>query len=442
MEPNTTAKQTQIQYSPNSEHQRRFHASPAFERALIAGYGSGKTLAGCAEMLRLSIENRGCDAMVISPNFPMAKKTVIPALKRLFQKSGIKFSYNSTDKLFEVEWGSRIWIATADTPDSLKGTNLSHAWMDEPFIMAEQVYFEVLGRIREPRAKRLALLLTGTPEGMNWGYEQFVEQTKPNREIIWGSTTDNPALPQMYVDNLKSRYDARLQAMYMEGKFIDFGSNVIKPEWFCRYDEAPPHIVWNFAVDTAYGKKNSDNSVILCYGINIGNDGAAHSLYISNVSVVNLPFPDFCRNLAVFVMENGYTPESLVIVEPKASGISVVQTLKQATSLNIIEDKPPTESKVQRMTAHTAKIEAGRVYLRDGAPFVRNFLHECAAFPGRMQDDQVDCLAMALRQMDVRAPIMWAFPSARHSARYSHRRRDREMLEGFVSNTDTSNFLL
>ncbi len=247
-----------IAYAPNSAHQRRFHASTAFERALITGYGGGKTIAGAAETLKLSIINRGCDSMVISPNFPMAKKTVIPTIKALLDASNIKYDFNISDKLFSLEWGSRIWIGTGDAPDSLKGTNLSHVWLDEPFIMQEQVYYEALGRIREPKAKRLALYLTGTPEGMNWGYEHFVLNTKENREIIWGKTTDNPALPKEYIENLQNRYDSRLQLMYMSGQFIDFGASVIKPEWFGRYDEAPSHIVWNFVIDSAYGKKNSD----------------------------------------------------------------------------------------------------------------------------------------------------------------------------------------
>ncbi len=403
-----------IAYSPNSDHQRRFHASPVFERALITGYGGGKTIAGAAETLRLSIVNRGCDAMVISPNFPMAKKTVIPTIKSLLDRSNIKYDFNISDKLFSLEWGSRIWIGTGDAPDSLKGTNLSHVWMDEPFIMQEQVYYEALGRIREPKATRLALFLTGTPEGMNWGYEHFVLNSKPNREIIWGKTTDNPALPQEYIENLQSRYDSRLQMMYMSGQFIDFGASVIKPEWFARYDEAPP-LVWNFVIDSAYGKKNSDNSVILCYGVHIPAEShTAHSLYIRDVSVANLPFPDFCRHLTDFVQEHDYTPESRIIVEPKATGVSLVQQLRETTSLNIMEDVPPTESKVQRMTAHTAKIEAGRVYLKNDAPFVRNFLHECSAFPSRLHDDQVDCLAMALRQMDIRPTVWGVLPTKRN----------------------------
>lgn len=428
-------KQTRtIAYLPNSDHQRRFHASKAFERALITGYGGGKTIAGAAEMLKLSIVNRGCDSMVISPNFPMAKKTVIPTIKALLDASGIKYDHNITDKCFSLEWGSKIWIATGDAPDSLKGTNLSHVWIDEPFIMQEQVYYEALGRIREPRAAKLALFLTGTPEGMNWGYEQFILNSKPNREIIWGATTDNPALPKEYIENLQSRYDSRLQLMYMSGQFIDFGASVIKPEWFARYDEAPP-LVWNFVIDSAYGKKNSDNSVILCYGINYGaNEIDAHSLYIRDVSVVNLPFPDFCRHLVEFVHDHDYTPESRIIVEPKATGVSLVQQLRETTSLNIMEDVPPTESKVQRMTAHTAKIEAGKVYLKNDAPFVRNFLHECAAFPSRLHDDQVDCLAMALRQMDLR-PLVWTLPTPRNLRRGNSPYGKNDSMKGYMLGT-------
>lgn len=398
----------QLNYQPNSEHQRRFHASEAFERLLLGGYGSGKTMCGAAEFIRLSIVNAGCDSMAISPSYQMAKKTILPTVKRLLDESNMQYEYNINDKLLVTEWGSKMWMSSADNPDALKGSNLSHVWLDEPFVMSEAAYFEVLGRIREPRAKRLALCLTGTPEqGLsNWGYREFFERKKENCEIIFGATSANPALPKQYIETLQNRYDSRLQAMYMEGKFIDLGATVVRPEWFAYYEEAPPNLVWNFVVDSAYGKKDSDNSVILCYGINPN----ARSLYIQNISVVNLPFPEFCRHLVEFVRENDYSPESRIIIEPKATGISLVQSLRESTNLNIIEDEPPRETKVQRMTAHTAKLEAGRVYLRHGAAFVRNFLQECAAFPSRVNDDQVDTLSMALRQLDLYTPQEWYFP--------------------------------
>ena len=101
-------------------------------------------------------------------------------------------------------------------------------------------------------------------------------------------------------------------------------------------------------------------------------------------------------------MANGYTNQSRIYVEPKASGKSIVQQMKRNTGLNIIEDKPPTQDKISRVNSVSAIIEAGRVCLMDGR-YVTDLLEECAAFPNAAHDDRVDTLVMALDKYTNRA---------------------------------------
>ena len=341
--------------------------------------------------------NPGTGSMMVSPTYPMAKKTLLPTFQQLLEDSKLHYTLNQTDRLFKLtDFNSHVWVVSGDNPESLKGPNLSAVYVDEPFIQNRDVYIQVLGRIRDPKAKRLSLILTGTPEGLGWGYEEFIENQKDDREVIIGKTMDNPALPPTYIKSLEDRYDTRLRKMYLEGIFIDLAGNIINIEWFQYFnpEEMPKDCQWDFTIDTAYGKKNSDFSVALCYTVH------NKKMYIKNISRVNLSFPAFVQHLENFVEENG-DYRSRIIIEPKATGISVVQELKDKTSLNVIEDRPPVESKIARATAVTAKIEAGRVLLLRGAPWLRNFLFECSQFggSGRGHDDQVDCLVMALSRM-------------------------------------------
>ena len=48
------------------------------------------------------------------------------------------------------------------------------------------------------------------------------------------------------------------------------------------------------------------------------------------------------------------------------------------------------------MAAQTAKIEAGRVYLPEDAPWLGEFLSELLAFPNGQHDDQVDSVSQFL----------------------------------------------
>ena len=55
-----------------------------------------------------------------------------------------------------------------------------------------------------------------------------------------------------------------------------------------------------------------------------------------------------------------------------------------------------TPDKVMRMSAQTAKIEAGRVYLPVRAPWLADFEAEVLAFPSGKHDDQVDSMSQFL----------------------------------------------
>jgi predicted phage terminase large subunit-like protein len=60
----------------------------------------------------------------------------------------------------------------------------------------------------------------------------------------------------------------------------------------------------------------------------------------------------------------------------------------------------PEGGKVVRAAAVSPLIEASYVYLPhpDYAPWVGDFIEECAAFPNGAHDDQVDAMTQALRR--------------------------------------------
>lgn len=87
------------------------------------------------------------------------------------------------------------------------------------------------------------------------------------------------------------------------------------------------------------------------------------------------------------------------LVEDKANGPAVIAMLKQQISGLIPVE--PQGSKVARASAVSPQIEAGNVYLPDPsiAPWVHDFIEECAAFPTGAHDDQVDAMSQALMRL-------------------------------------------
>lgn len=93
-------------------------------------------------------------------------------------------------------------------------------------------------------------------------------------------------------------------------------------------------------------------------------------------------------------------PQATVnLIEDKANGPAVISTLKhQIAGIIAVE---PQGSKVARVSAVSPQIEAGNVYLPDPslAPWIHDFIEECAAFPSGAYDDQVDAMSQALLRM-------------------------------------------
>jgi len=170
---------------------------------------------------------------------------------------------------------------------------------------------------------------------------------------------------------------------------------LLKREWFETYNpkELTGNEIVNFYLDTAYTEKQeNDPTAILAYTVK------RNKIYLIRSATARRAFPELISFIKEFTSANGYNSRSRIVVEPKASGLSVIQQLKKETGLNVIADKAPKDSKVTRVNAVSAIIESGRVLLPESANWVDAFIHECSVFPNGSHDDQVDCLVGAINQ--------------------------------------------
>jgi len=204
-------------------HQREFWELPNYVKLLVGGYGSGKTHIGAVRSIWNSYVNAPLPHLSISPTFKTARKTVIISIGELLDKAGVRYTYHKTNHEFHIHnWNGRIWIASGDEPDSLKGPNLATIGIDEPFIQKKEVFDIALSRLRHPAATVRELFMTGTPEELNWGYE-VAENAEGRYDlgVVIGRTRDNTHLPGQFIDTLESAYDDNQRAAYMEGKFVN-----------------------------------------------------------------------------------------------------------------------------------------------------------------------------------------------------------------------------
>jgi len=88
----------------------------------------------------------------------------------------------------------------------------------------------------------------------------------------------------------------------------------------------------------------------------------------------------------------------VILIEDRASGQSLIQELKSSTRFAIRPVKPDGD-KQSRAHAISPAIEAGKVFLPEGAPWLPDFLEEMANFPNGLHDDIVDSVSQALNHL-------------------------------------------
>lgn len=184
------------------------------------------------------------------------------------------------------------------------------------------------------------------------------------------------------------------------------GGGIIKREWFgtftmdqlkTRAKDERIDLVWNYTVDGAYTSNTAnDQSAVLAYCV------FKNEIYIRAVIGVWEELPDFIKTLTNFVVLNDYNGSSSIYVEPKATGLSIVQTMKRESHLNVIIDKAPNKDKVSRAMAAAPFIESRRVNLLSNGQGISELLMQCESFPNGRLKDMVDCLIMAIQRTQER----------------------------------------
>lgn len=217
-----------IDYDPYPSQQRFHDLTPGRYKGFSGPVGSGKSRALCVEALCLSAENRGCMGLIGAPTYPMLRDVTYRAMLELLAESGVsytpraaEFSITLDDKLCG---GSLIVFRTMEHAERLRGPNLAWALVDEMTYCREESWLRLEARVRDPKAKRLALGGCWTPKGFNWVYEKFVspDAVKGYQVVLAapgeakGILTHTPD----YYERLAASYDERFYRQEVLGEYL------------------------------------------------------------------------------------------------------------------------------------------------------------------------------------------------------------------------------
>jgi phage terminase large subunit-like protein len=195
---------------------------------ILAGRGFGKTWTGANVLAEWAVNEPG-DYALVAPTFGDARKICVeePESGLLAALGDDLLNYNKSDYVIYVRGGSRIVLASADTPDRLRGYNFRAAWLDElaSYPNIQELWDEsLLPAVRKGRQPRF--IITTTPRRGNPVLKELLRRAEdgdPDVVVTRGRTADNLAnLSARFVEAIYKRYKGtKTGRQELDGELLD-----------------------------------------------------------------------------------------------------------------------------------------------------------------------------------------------------------------------------
>lgn len=214
---------------------------------------------------------------------------------------------------------------------------------------------------------------------------------------------------------IKKTLGDSFNALY-QGRPTAATGNIVKRKWFRYYGAAPAANVTLEIVqswDTASKGDQQGSAYSVCTTWAVTRIGA----YLLDVYRERLNYPDLKR--AAMNLASRWEPGT-VLVEDKSTGQSLIQELREETSVPVVPIEPEGD-KITRMVVESSAYESGWVLHPEHANWLPDFESELAGFPFAPAADQVDSTSQFLKWARKK---MWSFSMVSSGNRH-------EQLDGY-----------
>lgn len=237
--------QVKFDYKPLTVH-APFHRSRERERAIIGGYGSGKSYGGCAEAIALGLEQPGSEILITRKTVPALRDTTeaifVSLLPPAFWDQCKTTRAGGHLNTVQFPNGSLYYFRGMDDWKKLRSLNLAFIFYDEADEFSPEDYEGMNSRLRQTKPQPMATklgygnitrrgtILACNPQGRNWIWQRFVSADKAPNTAYWTSSSlDNPYLPFDYLESLLAMPDAWVRRFVLCS--FDESSGLIYPGW-------------------------------------------------------------------------------------------------------------------------------------------------------------------------------------------------------------------
>lgn len=220
-----------IQLTPS---QREYVYAKEQFPALVAGLGSGKTEAGILRTIMLMEEDPNVSCGFYLPTYDLLKRRAIPGFEALLEKMKIPFSTHIGAYEIKIHGRGSIIFRSYDRPERIVAYEVGHSIIDEldtlPKEKASFVWRKVTERNRQRGIRKNSIGLVTTPDQGKAGFTYTKwggDILAPGYRLIKGKTTDNPFLPEGYIEQILSNYDPILAELYINGEFVSLNQATV-----------------------------------------------------------------------------------------------------------------------------------------------------------------------------------------------------------------------
>lgn len=392
---------------------------PLREVIFCGGRGSGKTYA-LTQFLIYKAVTEQCRILCLREFSNSQKASLINEFKALILEQDLEAHFKERLDLApkeravkilgaEIQFkhnGSQILFAgiNDNTAMNLKSiSNIKYCWVEESDFLTEYAY-----NILKPtiRAKNSKLFYTFNPRDKDaFIYQKALANNDELCKCVKVNYYDNLEFPEVLDidrEQNKKTMPPELYAHIWLGEPLAYNdSQVINTDLIGYFDDKKPveYTEVFLTADTAYSKKEgADYSVICAFG-----------RYFDEVRLLRVfrgrwDFNELqtqLKNAYFWVSEFTGKACSLVIIEKKASGISLLQELERTTHLPLTEITPKTDkyTRVANILSELPRLKLPADKENPLNSWIGAFIDELKMFRADLEhkhDDQVDALAYGL----------------------------------------------
>ena len=427
--------EVQAEFNARSEHDRiayiahakwvasahRYQVPPPLEQdytvwMMLAGRGAGKTRSAAEALWWWAWTNPNSRCLVLAPTSNDIKFTCFEGQSGLLAciPEELVTDYNKQDHQIKLSNGSIIRGISGDSYERLRGPQFHFAWCDElaafQYLGAGEAWDMMMMGLRLGDKPRVIVTTTPRPKDL---IIDLVGREGQDVVIDRASTYENEKnLASTFRNQLEQYKGSKLYEQEVMGQLVDLeDGKVVSRSMFKMYPADRPLPKFEYIVmslDCAYTDKTyNDPTASTTWGVFKPQDGPMSVLLI-DCWAEHLTFPDLKpKVLDEWRVSYGEGKDAkrpdLILVEAKASGLSLVQEL-QGMHLPVRAWNPGNADKMTRLQITASIFSTGRVWLPESSvhkgyvkDWAEGFLSQICAFPDAAHDDYVDSATQAMR---------------------------------------------